>query len=322
MSGNVDKQVKRHITPVAKNNNSIVKQIIRSWQLYLLIAIPLLYIIVFNYIPIYGAQIAFKNFRITEGIWGSPWVGFEHFKRFFNSYEFERLIGNTLALSIYSLLAGFPFPIILALLLNYVNNERFKKTVQMVTYAPNFISTVVLVGMIMQFLSPQIGIVNNILEALGMERIHFMAKPEYFRHIYVWSGVWQTTGFSSIIYIAALAAIDPQLHEAAIVDGATKVQRIWHIDLPGIMPTAIILLILNSGNILRVGFEKALLMQTPLNLRTAEVIDTYVYKIGLASPTVNYSYPAAIGLFQSVIGFILLVLVNNIAKRVSETSLW
>jgi multiple sugar transport system permease protein/putative aldouronate transport system permease protein len=282
----------------------------------------LLYIIVFNYIPIYGAQIAFKNFRITEGIWGSPWVGFEHFKRFFNSYEFERLIGNTLALSIYSLLAGFPFPIILALLLNYVNNERFKKTVQMVTYAPNFISTVVLVGMIMQFLSPQIGIVNNILEALGMERIHFMAKPEYFRHIYVWSGVWQTTGFSSIIYIAALAAIDPQLHEAAIVDGATKVQRIWHIDLPGIMPTAIILLILNSGNILRVGFEKALLMQTPLNLRTAEVIDTYVYKIGLASPTVNYSYPAAIGLFQSVIGFILLVLVNNIAKRVSETSLW
>jgi multiple sugar transport system permease protein/putative aldouronate transport system permease protein len=322
LSGNVDKQVKRHITPVAKNNNSIVKQIIRSWQLYLLIAIPLLYIIVFNYIPIYGAQIAFKNFRITEGIWGSPWVGFEHFKRFFNSYEFERLIGNTLALSIYSLLAGFPFPIILALLLNYVNNERFKKTVQMVTYAPNFISTVVLVGMIMQFLSPQIGIVNNILEALGMERIHFMAKPEYFRHIYVWSGVWQTTGFSSIIYIAALAAIDPQLHEAAIVDGATKVQRIWHIDLPGIMPTAIILLILNSGNILRVGFEKALLMQTPLNLRTAEVIDTYVYKIGLASPTVNYSYPAAIGLFQSVIGFILLVLVNNIAKRVSETSLW
>jgi multiple sugar transport system permease protein/putative aldouronate transport system permease protein len=320
LSGNVDKQVKQHITPVAKN--SIVKQIIRSWQLYLLIAIPLLYIIVFNYIPIYGAQIAFKNFRITEGIWGSPWVGFEHFKRFFNSYEFERLIGNTLALSIYSLLAGFPFPIILALLLNYVNNERFKKTVQMVTYAPNFISTVVLVGMIMQFLSPQIGIVNNILEALGMERIHFMAKPEYFRHIYVWSGVWQTTGFSSIIYIAALAAIDPQLHEAAIVDGATKVQRIWHIDLPGIMPTAIILLILNSGNILRVGFEKALLMQTPLNLRTAEVIDTYVYKIGLASPTVNYSYPAAIGLFQSVIGFILLVLVNNIAKRVSETSLW
>lgn len=319
------KSIESNVKDISTNNlskNTAAKQIIKNWQLYLLIALPIAYIIIFNYIPMYGAQIAFKNFNPVIGIWKSPWVGLENFRRFFHSYEFSRLMWNTILLSVYSLLAGFPFPIILALMLNYVNNERFKKTVQMVTYAPNFISTVVMVGMILQFLSPQTGIINNLLEKLGMERINFMAKPEYFRHIYVWSGIWQTTGFGSIIYIAALAAIDPQLHEAAIVDGATKWQRIWNIDIPGIMPTAIILLILNTGNILNVGFEKVLLMQTPLNLRTSEVIGTYVYKIGLASQVANYSYPAAIGLFQSLVGFVLLVIVNNIAKRIGETSLW
>lgn len=308
--------------PARRNKKSVWKRIRRNWQLYLLVTLPVAYIIIFHYVPMYGAQIAFKNFRITLGITGSPWVGFEHFIRFFKSFEFARLMGNTIIISLYSLFVGFPFPIILALLLNYVGNRRYKKTVQMATYAPHFISTVVMVGMILQFLSPQIGIVNNLIELLGGERVNFMGKVEYFRHIYVWTGVWQSTGFNSIIYMAALSAIDPQLHEAALVDGATKLKRIWHIDLPGIMPTAVILLILNCGYILSVGFDKVFLMQNPINLRVSEIISTYVYKTGLASQSVNYSYPAAIGLFQSIVGFILLLIVNNFAKRVGETSLW
>ena len=308
--------------PARRKKKSILNRIKRNWQLYLLVLPPVAYIIVFHYLPMYGAQIAFKNYRLTLGIAGSPWVGFEHFIRFFKSFEFPRLMGNTIIISLYSLLVGFPFPIILALLLNYVSNKKYKKTVQMATYAPHFISTVVMVGMILQFLSPQIGVINNIIEMLGGERINFMGNAEYFRHIYVWTGVWQSTGFNSIIYMAALSAIDPQLHEAALVDGATKIKRIWHIDLPGIMPTAVILLILNCGFILSVGFDKVFLMQNPINLRVSEIISTYVYKTGLASQSVNYSYPAAIGLFQSGVGFILLLIVNNFAKRVGETSLW
>jgi len=293
-----------------------------NWQLYVLVFLPVAYIIVFHYVPMYGAQIAFKNFRVTLGISGSPWVGFEHFIRFFNSFEFSRIMVNTIVISLYSLFVGFPFPIILALLLNYIVSRRFKKSVQMVTYAPHFISTVVMVGMILQFLSPQVGVINNIIESLGGERVNFMGNADYFRHIYVWTGVWQSAGFNSIIYMAALAGVDPQLHEAALVDGATKLKRIWHIDLPCIMPTAVILLILNCGFILSVGFDKVFLMQNPINLRVSEIISTYVYKTGLASQSVNYSYPAAIGLFQSLVGFILLLIVNFFAKRVSETSLW
>ena len=308
--------------PAGRKKKSVINRILRNWQLYLLVLPPVAYIIIFNYIPMYGAQIAFKNYRLTLGIAGSPWVGFEHFIRFFKSFEFPRLMGNTIIISLYSLFVGFPFPIILALLLNYVSSKKYKKTVQMATYAPHFISTVVMVGMILQFLSPQIGVVNNIIEMLGGERVNFMGNAEYFRHIYVWTGIWQSTGFNSIIYMAALSAIDPQLHEAALVDGATKIKRIWHIDLPGIMPTAVILLILNCGFILSVGFDKVFLMQNPINLRVSEIISTYVYKTALASQSVNYSYPAAIGLFQSGVGFILLLIVNNFAKRVGETSLW
>ena len=305
-----------------RNRRSVLKRIQLNWQLYLLVFLPVAYIIVFHYVPMYGAQIAFKNFRVAMGITKSPWVGFEHFIRFFKSFEFSRLMGNTIIISLYSLAVGFPFPIILALLLNYVNNRRYKKTVQMITYAPHFISTVVMVGMIIQFLSPQVGVVNNIIEATGGTRVNFMGKAEYFRHLYVWTGVWQSTGFSSIIYMAALAGIDPQLHEAAMVDGASKLKRMWHIDLPGLLPTAVILLILNCGFILSVGFDKVFLMQNPINLRVSEIISTYVYKTGLASQSVNYSYPAAIGLFQSLVGFMLLLIVNGFAKRVGETSLW
>lgn len=294
----------------------------RSWRLYALIALPLVYIIVFKYWPMYGAQIAFKNYIVTKGIWGSEWVGMKHFIRFFESYEFWRIMSNTIVLSVYNLAAGFPFPIILALSLNYVRHHWFKKSVQMITYAPYFISVVVMVGMILELLDPRNGIVNKLIQALGFEAVNFMGTPEYFKSIYVWSGIWQNVGFACIIYLAALAGIDPSLHEAAVVDGASKLRRMWHIDLPGIMPIAIIMLIMNTGHMLDVGFEKVLLMQNPLNLRTSEVIDTYVYKVGLASQAMNYSYSSAIGLFKSVINLLLLIAVNKIAQKTKQASLW
>ena len=298
------------------------KKIIKSRQLLILFFIPLAYIIIFKYLPMYGAQIAFRDFMIRRGIWGSPWVGFDNFRRFFRSYQFIRVLRNTLGISLYSLIAGFPFPIILALSLNYLKNQRFKKTVQLVSYAPHFISIVVMVGIIMQFLAPRNGFLNNLISLLGGETIDFLARPPLFSTIYVVSGIWQNLGYSSIIYLGVLSAIDPILHEAAIVDGATKVQRIWHIDLPGIMPTAIILLIMNTGRILDVGFEKVLLLQNDLNLRASEVISTYVYKIGLIGTLPDYSYATAIGLFKSVIGMLLIISVNRVARRLGQTSLW
>lgn len=307
---------------VKQNSQTPIKKIRKVWRLYVLIALPVLYIIIFKYIPMYGAQIAFKDFIVTKGITGSDWVGFKHFVRFFKSYEFWRLMSNTIILSVYSLVAGFPFPIILALSLNYVRNQFFKKSVQMITYAPHFISVVVMVGIILELLDPRNGIVNTIIKAFGFEPVNFMGNPDYFKSIYVWSGIWQSVGFSCIIYLAALASIDPSLHEAAVVDGANKVQRMWHIDIPGIMPIAIIILILNTGHMLDIGFEKVLLMQNPLNIRTSEVIDTYVYKVGLASQSMNYSYSSAIGLFKSVINLLLLVAVNKIAQKTKQESLW
>ncbi len=298
------------------------RRILHNWQLYLLLVLPLAYIIIFKYIPIYGAQIAFRNYSPIAGFWKSPWVGFDHFNRFFSSPVFTRILTNTLLLSLYNLIAGFPFPIILAIGINYVGNRFFKKTVQMVTYIPYFISVVVLVGILTQIMNPRFGIVNQVITALGGKPIDFFAKPEYFRSLYVWSNVWQQAGWGSIIYIAALSSIDPQLHEAAIVDGASVTRRIWHIDLPGIMPTAIIMLILNVGSFMTLGFEKAYLMQNTMNTGTSEIIDTYVYKIGLASQSANFSYSSAIGLFQSVIGFILTLTVNKIANKLTETSLW
>jgi putative aldouronate transport system permease protein len=298
------------------------KQMKKSWQLYALLALPVIYVLVFKYYPMYGAQIAFKDYIASKGVAGSEWVGLKHFIRFFNSYEFSKLMKNTLIISLYSLLAGIPFPIILALSLNYVKNQLFKKSVQMITYAPHFISIVVMVGIVMELLDPRNGLVNMLLGQLGIEPINFMAKPEYFSSIYVWSGIWQNVGFSCIIYLAALAGVDPAQHEAAVIDGASKFQRMLHIDLPSIMPVMIILLILNTGHILDLGFEKVLLLQNPLNVRTSEVIDTFVYKVGLASQAMNYSYSTAINLFKSVIGLILLILVNQMAKKAKQESLW
>lgn len=296
------------------------KKIKKHWQLYMVILLPVVYIIVFHYVPMYGLQIAFKDYTPSEGLMSGPWVGLKHFGEFIGSYNFWTILGNTLGISIYSLVAGFPMPVILALLLNEVSNQRFKKTVQMVTYAPYFITNVVLASIVIQFLSPRIGIVNNLIEILGGERTNFMAIPQYFKSIYVWTGIWQNTGYWSVIYLAALASIDQSLYEAAVIDGATKLQKIRYIDIPGIMPTAVILLILNMGRIMSVDFEKIFAMQNSLNYRTSEVISTYVYKLGIERA--NFSYATAIGLFNSIINLILLVVVNQVAKKTNETSLW
>ncbi len=297
------------------------KRFRNSFQLYVMLALPLLWLLIFAYIPMWGAQIAFRKYNVVAGITGSPWVGWANFERFYNSYNFWPIMENTLVLNVYQLFAGFFPPIILALALNYVMRGGFKKTVQMVTYAPHFISTVVMVGIILQMLSVT-GLVNQFLGLVGIGPINFMGEVSYWKSIYVWSGVWQNAGFNCIIFLAALAGIDPTLHEAAVVDGASKLQRIRDIDIPGIMPIAVILLILNMGFLLSTGFEKVLLMQNPLNLQTSEVLDTYVYRVGLVSQVPDFSYAAAIGLFKSVIGLIMIVGANQLARRLKAQSLW
>jgi putative aldouronate transport system permease protein len=299
-----------------------IRSIIGNWQLYLLLLLPLAYIIVFKYIPMYGAQIAFRNYNPIDGFLGSEWVGMTHLLRFIKSPTFPNLMINTLSLSLYNLVAGFPFPIILALALHYVANKRFKKVVQMATYIPNFISIVVIIGILVQILNIRTGVVNQAVQLLGNKPIDFFGRPEYFSSLFVWSGIWQTCGWSSVIYLSALSGIDPQLYEAAIIDGASKIRRIWHIDLPGILPMMVILLILSLGTFMSNGFEKVYLMQNPLNLSASEVIDTYVYKMGLASQAANFSYAAAIGLFQSLTGFILIVIANSVSKKLTDSSIW
>lgn len=297
------------------------KRFRNSFQLYAMLSLPLLWLLVFAYIPMYGAQIAFRKYNVVAGITGSPWVGWANFERFINSYNFWPIMENTLILNLYQLVAGFFPPIILALALNYVLRDGFKKTVQLVTFAPHFISTVVMVGIILQMLAPG-GLLNQFLGLVGIGPINFMGEPSYWRSIYVWSGVWQSTGFNCVLFLAALAGVDPTLHEAAVVDGANKLQRIRDIDIPGIIPLAVILLILNMGFLLNTGFEKALLMQNPLNLQTSEVLDTYVYRVGLVSQVPDFSYAAAIGLFKSVIGLILVLGANQLARRLKTQSLW
>lgn len=300
---------------------SFLKGIKKGWQLYIIFALPLLYLLLFKYYPMYGATIAFKDFDPVLGITGSPWAGFKHIIDFINSYEFWRIMGNTVTLGIYEVIASFPLPIILAISLNYIYHEKFKRAAQLITYAPHFISVVVMVGILYIILDPR-GPVNLLLSNLGIDSINFMGEAGLFKSLYVWSGVWQNVGFNCIIYLAALSGIDPQLHEAATIDGASKLKRIWHIDIPGILPTAVILLILSMGGFLDTGFEKILLMQNPLNIASSEVIDTYVYKIGLTAALPQYSYSAAIGLFKSVVGLILIVSANRLAKLVTDQGLW
>lgn len=295
------------------------KSIKKNWELYLLLAPVILYFLVFHYYPLYGLQIAFKDFIATKGIMGSPWVGLKHFERFFDSYYFWRLIKNTIGIGVFTLLISFPIPIIIALLLNEVKSLRFKKFVQTVIYAPHFLSTVVVVGMLLLFLKSD-GMINQLIMLFGGTPIDFISEPAWFKSIYVLSDVWQTMGWSSIIYIAALAAVDPAQHEAAMIDGASKFQRIIHINIPAIMPTIIILFILNVGSVMAIGFEKVFLMQNDLNMSASDVISTFVYRSGILEA--QYSFSAAVGLFNSIINFILLIMVNRIAKKVSDTSLW
>ena len=302
-----------------KGRRSLWKGIKRHWQLYLVILLPVLYLIQFKYVPIWGSQIAFKDFYLGKGINESAWVGMKHFIKFFSSPQFSRLLLNTLGLSFYSIGVGIFPPIVLAVSLNYVRQRLFGKTVQMVTYMPYFISTVLVVGIFSQILSLN-GPVNQIIKNLGGEAVLFMGSPGWFKTIYVFSGVWQATGYSAVVYLAALASVPPELHEAAIMDGANVVKRIWHIDLPGILPTAVILLIMASGRVLTVGYEKVLVMQNNLNIQTSDIISTYVYRIGLES--MQYSYSTAIGLFQSLVSLLLLMVVNAICRRLNETSLW
>ena len=292
----------------------------KKWRVLYLMLIPgLVYIVIFNYIPMYGVTIAFKDFYASKGIMGSPWVGLEHFKRVFRSPDFLQILWNTLSLSIYQLLITFPLPIFLALLINSCHSKRFVKFVQNVTYAPYLVSVVVLVGMMMIMFAPR-GVFNNIIDILGGERRLFMGDAKYFRHIFVLSAVWQTTGWNSIIYLATLSGVSTELYEAARMDGASKFQRILHIDIPHIVPTIAIILTLNAGAVMSMGFEKAYLMQNDLNIGVSEILSTYVYKKGLLD--IDYGYSAAVGLFNNVINLIILLLVNKAAKKITDSSLF
>jgi len=308
-------------SPARRDHSSLGSRLKKSWRLYVLLLPPFVYALVFLWGPLYGLQIAFKDFSVALGINGSPWAGLRYLEQFVTSFQFWTVIKNSVVLNVYELIALFPLPIILALLLNAVRSARFRKSVQLITYAPHFISTVVVVGIIIMLFSPDGGIINQVVTAVGAEPIDFLGA-DMFRHTYVWSGAWQTLGYSAIIYLAALAGIDPEQHEAARVDGASLVRRIWHIDVPGIMPVMITLLILNMGSMLSVGFEKVLLMQNALNLSVSEVIDTYSYRVAFASSIPQYSYASAIGLFKSVIALGMLLLANWLARRVSNQSLF
>lgn len=297
-----------------------INMIKRNWLLYFFLIPAVVYIAIFNYAPIYGLQIAFKDFKIMHGISGSEWVGFKWFVRFFNQPRFWLILKNTVSLSLYSLIVTFPLPIVLALILNNVKSARYKKFAQTITYMPHFISVVVLVGMMSVMFSPRSGLVNTMLGWLGIKSIYFMGLPEYFPHMYVWSEVWAGMGWGSIIYMAALAGVDPALHEAAMIDGANKIQRVWNIDLPTIVPTISIMLIMSFGKIMNVGYEKVYLMQNDLNLNTSEVISTYVYKMGILNH--QQSYSTAIGLFNNVINFILVITMNKVIKKISGSGLW
>jgi len=297
----------------------LINDLKKNWILYAMVLPIVAYYLLFSYIPMAGVQLAFKKYLIKAGIWGSPWVGLKNFIRFFNGYNFWTLIWNTLSISLYSLVVGTVVPILFSLLINYVRAKQWKKTLQMVTYLPYFISNVVLVGMLGIFLGDS-GLINSLLQRLGLEAVPFLSSGKLFRGVYTWSGVWQSLGYSSVIYIAALSGVDPQIHEAAIVDGASIWRRIWHIDLAELKPTVLVLFILSLGNVINVGYEKVLLMQNSLNTATSEVLSTYVYKIGLINS--DYGFSTAVGLFNSIISMVLLLVANRVAKKLAGYSIW
>ncbi len=289
-------------------------------QIYLLVIPAVVWTIIFCYWPMYGVQIAFKKYSFAEGIMGSKWVGLKHFIRFFESPSLAQILTNTLGISLYGLVAGFPLPIILAIMLNEAVSAKFRKAVQMITYMPHFISTVAVCGMLLLFIRKDTGVINAIIGLFGGERKDLIAYPEYFWSLSVWSGIWQGVGWSSIIYIAALSGVSPELVEAAIIDGANRFQKIWYVDIPSIAPTMVILLILNCGSLLSVGSEKILLLQNSLNLDASEVISTYVYRQGILNA--KYDYTTAVGLFNSVVNVIMLLIVNTAARKLGGSSLF
>lgn len=296
------------------------KSVWKNWQLYIMCLPAVIYFLIFAYKPMYGIIIAFKNYSMRKGIMGSPWIGFGNFERLFSSYWFPIILKNTLTLSGLTLILGFPIPILLALILNEVQNSRFRKGFQTISYAPHFISTVVLCGMLTLFLSPSSGVINRFITMLGGEHINFLQEPSMFKWVYVLSGVWQEMGWGSIIYFATLSGVDKALIEAADIDGASRLQKIWYINLPVLVPTILILLILNCGSLLSVGYEKVFLLQNPTNLSASEVISTFVYKSGLEKS--DFSFGAAADLFNSVVNTIVLVLANTISKQTTKTSLF
>lgn len=292
----------------------------KNWQFWALMALPLIYLLIFHYIPMTGIILAFKRFSPRKGIFGSENVGLMYFRQFLGAPSSFRIIMNTLRLGLYSLIAGFPIPILLAIAINEVRNQKFKKSVQLITYAPYFISLVVLVGMMMRIMDLRTGILNHLIVALGGKPINFFGSKDIFPHLYVWSGIWQISGYASIIYIAALSGVNPELQEAAIIDGASRLQRIWNVDLPSIRPTIVMMLIFNVGQIMNIGFEKAYLMKNSVNQANAEIISTFVYEIGLKNG--DFSFSTAVGLFNSVISLILFIIVNEISKRLTDTGVW
>jgi len=313
-------QASKNIRKVQGPN--LQKKIFQRWQLYVMVLPAVLYILLFVYKPMYGILVAFKSYKFNLGIMDSPWMTplFGNFTRLFKSYWFPIILKNTVMISLISLVVGFPIPILLALMTNEIGNPWIKKTFQTVSYAPHFISVVVVCGMISMFLSPTSGVINKVIEMLGGEPVYFLQKSSSFKWIYVISGIWQDMGWCAIIYFAALSGVSKELLEAAQIDGTTRLQRIWYINVPVLIPTIVVLLILQSGSILSVGYEKVYLLQTDTNLTGSEVISTYVYKMGLVKS--DFSFSTAAGLFNSLVNCVVLLLANFLAKRTSETSLW
>lgn len=311
---------KNQKTNVPKKKINYAVYFKNNWQLYVLILPAIIYFIVFNYMPLYGIQIAFKDFKAVFGISGSKWVVFKHFENFFHAYYFKRLLANTLLLNVYNLLWSFPVPIILAILLNQIKGPKIKRFIQTSIYVPYFISTVVLAGMLYIFLSPTSGIFNILRQALGMKAVDFMSDAKAFRSIYIISGIWQSAGWGTILYIASLSGVDPSLYEAAEIDGASIWQKIRYIDIPSIVPVIVMVFILDCGKLLSSNTDKALVMQTPGNIPTSDIIGVYVYNVGLGSG--QFSYTTAIGLFINVINFVIIITANQISKKISDVGLF
>jgi len=322
-SATLEKPALTHSTPRYPKPGKlarIVDHLKREWQLYLMLIPTIVWLLLFLYKPMYGLQIAFKDYSLFRGVAASPWIGLEHFENLFGNDQFIRALRNTLIISFYNLLFGFPMPILLALMFNEVLNQTFKKTAQTIVYLPHFISSVIIAGIVMTAFSPSAGIVNTMLGWFGLDPVYFLTKPEWFRPIFIGTGIWQETGFQSIVYLAAIAGVSPTLYESAVVDGASRWQMMWKITIPSIMTTIIIMLIIRIGNILEISFEMIILLYQPATYETADVVNTFIYRQGIQGG--QYDFAAAAGLFNAVMAFVLVMAANSISRRYSRTSLW